>query len=107
VPAPPELRHRLRDVGRVEILLEAKSQQARQPDRHVGITGKIEIDLQRETAQREPGLPGAEAGGVGGECLVDEAAERIGDQQLAAHSARKAQKSGRKIAPPDCGGEAI
>src|SRR5260370_19225957 len=54
MPAPPELRHRLRGVRGVEILLEAEAKHPCKPDRHVRITRKIEVDLQRKAAQSDP-----------------------------------------------------
>src|SRR5579859_6077863 len=56
MPAPPEFRDRPRRIGRVEVFAKAEAKHARKPDRHVGIAGKIEIDLQRETSKREPGM---------------------------------------------------
>jgi hypothetical protein len=101
MPAPPELRQRLRDVGRIEILLEAKSQHASEADRHVRITRKIEVDLHREAGEAEPGKTGAQACGISGEHLIGEGAERIGNQQLASHPAREAEKAGPEIVPLD------
>ena len=54
VPAPPELADAAGNEGRVEILQEAEAQHAAQADGHVGIAGKIEIQLQEEQCRRQP-----------------------------------------------------
>src|SRR3954447_9826173 len=55
VPAPPEVLDRHGRVGIVEVLRKAEAKHARNPDRHVGIAGEIEIDLQRVADDAEPG----------------------------------------------------
>src|SRR6516225_3774826 len=56
MPAPPELGERLRGVGCVEILFQAKPEHACEADRHVGITCEIEIDLDGEAGETKPGV---------------------------------------------------
>ena len=80
---------------------QAKSEHPGKPDRHVGITGKIEIDLYGKTGEAEPGIGGAEVGGIGREHLIGECAERVGNQELASETARKAEKAVAEIAPLD------
>ena len=46
MPAPPELGDRARDIGVVKILFELKAQHPPQADSHVGIAGKVKIDLE-------------------------------------------------------------
>lgn len=46
MPAAPELGDRGRLVGRVEIDVEAETEEERQPDGHVGIAREVAIDLQ-------------------------------------------------------------
>jgi len=54
VPAPPEDGDGSRLVRRVEVQRQAHAEQARQPDRHVGIAGKIEIELERVRQHAAP-----------------------------------------------------
>ena len=56
MPAAPELDDALRLVGREEIHREADPEHQRQADRHVGIAGKIEIQLKRIGDGSHPGL---------------------------------------------------
>ena len=57
VPAAPEVAHRQGAVGRVEVERDAQAEHQRQADRHVGIAGEVEVDLQRVGAGGGPGLP--------------------------------------------------
>ena len=53
MPTPPKLGDRRRFVGREEIDRHRDVEHAGKSDRHVGITRKVEIELERE-AQRAP-----------------------------------------------------
>ncbi len=81
MPALPELGDRARGVGAVEIAREAETHHARHADGHIGIAGKIEVDLERIANRAQPRRIGRKdsVGPVGG---VDHGAERIGDQEL-------------------------
>src|SRR5216110_1355787 len=54
MPAAPELADIDRLIGRIEVERQPHAEQARQSDRHVGVAGKIEIDLQRVGERRRP-----------------------------------------------------
>jgi len=54
MPALPVFDHALCFVGRGEVLRGAHVQHARQTDRHVGIPGKIKIELQRVGQRHQP-----------------------------------------------------
>ena len=56
VPAPPEIADRHRAVRRVEVERQAQPEHQRQADRHVGVAGEIEVDLQRVGAGGDPRL---------------------------------------------------
>ena len=56
VPAPPEVGDALGLVGRVEILQELKTEHPSQADGHVGVTGEIEVNLERVGQCAEPGV---------------------------------------------------
>jgi len=45
VPAPPEIADAAADIRKVEIFREAEPQHLSQPDRHIGVAGKIAINL--------------------------------------------------------------
>ena len=55
VPALPELGHRAGDIGIVKVLLKAEAEHAPQADGHVGIAGKVKIDLQAVAQRAQPG----------------------------------------------------
>ena len=75
-------------VGAVEIQREADVQHARQADRHVGVAGEIEIDLQGVGERGVPGLEEGQGGAVGGgvEAGIGETAEHVGQHQLLAEA---------------------
>ena len=50
VPSAPELLHALGDIRPPEILRKAEAEHASQTNRHVGVAGEIEVDLQRVAA---------------------------------------------------------
>ena len=56
VPAPPEVADRHGAVGRVEVERQPQAEHQREADRHVGVAGEVEIDLQRVGAGGDPGL---------------------------------------------------
>src|SRR5450755_145663 len=86
MPAPPELTHRLRDIGIVEILEHPKSEHAHQPDRHIGVSREIEVDLQCVANEPQPGDRRGELRGSDAEDLVGDAAQRVGDKHLLAQT---------------------
>ncbi len=55
MPAAPELGDRAAGIGPVEVLGEADAEHPRHADRHVGIAGEVEIDLQRVGDRADPG----------------------------------------------------
>ena len=46
VPAPPEVSDGFRSIGRIEILSEDEAEDETEPDRHVGVTAEIEVNLE-------------------------------------------------------------
>ena len=60
VPALPELGERQRDVGLAEVLLEHEAEHRAEPDCHVRVPGKVEVDLDRVRESACPGEGGAD-----------------------------------------------
>ena len=58
VPAAPELLDGVGDVRPAEVLRKAEAEHAPEADRHVGVAGEIEIDLQRVADDAEPRVAG-------------------------------------------------
>ena len=56
VPAAPEILQRHGAVGHVEILRQHDAEQQGEAERHVGVAGEVEIDLEGEAERRLPGL---------------------------------------------------
>ena len=54
MPASPEFAHRCCDIRMVKVLQKGKPKHFAKSDRHIGITGKIKIDLQRICDRTEP-----------------------------------------------------
>ena len=61
VPAPPEIDDAGGLVGRIEIERQEDAEHQRNADRHVGIAGEIEIELERIGQRADPGLVEASA----------------------------------------------
>src|SRR5205814_9860318 len=64
VPAPPEIGDRFRAIRRIEVFRENKTEHEAEPDRHVGVTAEIEINLERITDGAEPGVERADGAGI-------------------------------------------
>ena len=82
VPPAPELLDAVGDVRPAEIFREAEAEHPSEADRHVGVAGEIEIDLQRVADNAEPGVGGRELRQRHGEDLVRRACDDVGDQHL-------------------------
>lgn len=54
VPPPSEFGDRAGDVRVVEVFQKVEPEHAAQANRHVGVTGEVEIDLQRVAQHAEP-----------------------------------------------------
>ena len=52
VPAPPEIGDPPREIGTPEIDREMEAEQLCHADRHIGVTGEIEIDLHARRRKR-------------------------------------------------------
>ncbi len=66
VPAPPEIGDRFRAVGRIEIFREDEAEHEAEPDRHVGVTAEVEINLEGVADGAEPRVERADRAGVEG-----------------------------------------
>ena len=56
VPAPPEIGDGFGAIWRIEIFREHESEHEAEPDRHVGVTAEIEINLKGVGDGAEPGF---------------------------------------------------
>ena len=100
VPAPPEFDDGERGIGRVEVGRQAHAKQAREPDRHVAIAGKIEIELDAVTeralpCEREANLADAR----GREGRLDEGRDIVGDDDLLDEADGEQRESNGVIGP--------
>ncbi len=97
VPAPPEVRDALGLVRRIEILQELEADHPAQADGHVGITGEIEVDLERVSQRAEPGIRRGKRLGI--ERGIRNPAHRIGQQDLLGKAEDEQGDSGGKLLP--------
>ena len=81
MPPAPKLRHALGNIGIVEVDAEFKAQHSPQASSHVGVTGKVEINLQRIGTGSRPGPQGAGGHRVGGHG-VPQHAKLVGQQHF-------------------------
>ena len=54
VPPPPELRNRCGQIGVVKVLVEPETKNPAQADGHIGVAGKVKVDLKAEGQQAHP-----------------------------------------------------
>ena len=54
MPAPPELRSGAGDERVVEVFAEVEAEDLSEADRHIGIAGKVEVDLEHIRRGVEP-----------------------------------------------------
>ena len=80
MPAMPELRHRTRLVGRIEVLREHESEHQPEADCHVGVAAEIEVDLKRVGRDAVPGFERTERAGV--ERKIGDLAARVRQEHL-------------------------
>ena len=60
MPAAPEILDARGDVRPAEVLGKTESEHASETDRHVGVAGKVEVDLQRIADKAKPRVPDRE-----------------------------------------------
>ena len=89
-------------MGHVEVLRQHEAEQQRDAERHVGVAGEVEIDLEGEAEGRLPGLGHRhDRSGRGGlEDRIDVGAERVADQ----HLLREADGEQHQAPPDPLGG---
>ena len=112
VPAPPELRYGLGEVGVVEVFQVVQSEHPAHAYGHVGVGGEVEVDLHHEGRDAHPGAEGREARergevlrkerGVGGRVrrqqqLISQRAAGIGEQGLFRQSDGEAADAGQDV----------
>ena len=89
MPAPPEIPDGLRQVGEIEVFHESEAEHFAHPDRHVRITGEIEVNLQRVAKNPEPGSGCGKLIGGQQEYLVGGQGNRVGNEDFLGQTAHK------------------
>ena len=82
MPPPPEVRDGRRGVRPIEILGELEAEDAAESDRHVGIPGEVEIELDGVRQRAEPRVDRRQLARVQGEDTVDDRGDAVGDDDL-------------------------
>ena len=82
MPAPPEVLDRTGDIGVVEVLHELEAQHAAQSDRHVRVTGKVKVYLQRVGHRAQPGQAAGKLSGGQGKNAVGGHGHGVGDEHF-------------------------
>ena len=85
MPPAPELRDGARNVGVIEVLLEMEPEHSSQADGHVGVPGKVEVNLHCVGNRPDPGCSCGLRGGEG-EDAIRQKAHVVRDQYLLAES---------------------
>ena len=78
-------------VGLVEVLGEVKPSMQRQADRHVGVAGEVEVDLQRVGERPSQATP-VVSSSVGRLKAVGDHAHGVGEDQLLAEADAEAEQ---------------
>ena len=82
MPSAPEFSNGMGDVGIIEIFQKTEPENRAQPDRHVGISGKIIVNLEGIGQCADPGHPERVMKTVGFENPVGNCAHDVGDQHF-------------------------
>ena len=101
VPSPPEVRDGIAAIRMVEVFLEMETQAAADADGHIRIAGKIEIDLQGESQQADPGTGRRKRGQVAGEKLVGHLGKLVGQDHFLAQADDEAETAVGHVLPGD------
>lgn len=85
MPALPELGYGSGDIGVIEILVKMESKHQAQPDGHIGIAAKIEVDLEGIGQRAQPRRRNGKASGGGAvKGLVRQQRNAVGQEHLLA-----------------------
>ena len=95
MPAPPEISDRLREIRRIKIFRENESEHQAKPNRHVGVTAEIEINLERIPERSEPRVECLNRASV--KCRVRDFTARIGQQNLFRHAHHEKRDAAREF----------
>ena len=91
VPAPPELGDAAGDIGIVEVFKKVEAEHPAKADGHVGIGGKVEINLKRVGDGAEPRK--GHRGGDGGKGGVGDLRDSVGEQHFLGKAEEKAHRA--------------
>src|ERR1035438_10542860 len=80
MPTPPKIPDGLRHVWGIEVFHKSEAEHFSHPDRHVRITRKIEVNLQRVAKYPKPGNGCGKLIGRQEEYLVGGQGDRIGNE---------------------------
>ncbi|KPZ05699.1 Alginate o-acetyltransferase AlgI [Pseudomonas syringae pv. spinaceae] len=80
VPATPELGDRLADVRLFEVFHKAETHHQAQANRHVAVTGEVEIKLRGVGQRTEPGITRGRV--LQGEAVVGDNGQGVGDEHF-------------------------
>src|SRR5271163_3822345 len=78
MPSAPEVGEVNGCIGLAKVLLQTESKGPAQPDRHIRVTGEIEVNLRRKTQDADPGHRHIELLSRETEYLIGQVAELIG-----------------------------
>ena len=87
MPAPPEFGEIRCDIWHVEVFQQAETEHPRQSDGHVGVCGKIEVDLEGEAQHANPRLVETEQVERHAEYGIGDLGQRIGEAEQEASAA--------------------
>ena len=96
MPAPPELRNALGDIRVIEVLKEFKAYHTPEAYGHVGVSGEVKVNLQRECKGAYP-APHEGQIAAARRVNVPQCADVIGNQHLFADAYHEALHAGGKL----------
>lgn len=99
MPPLPELRHIVRQIREIKILWKRNSQNSGNPNCHIGVAGKIEIDLQRVCQYRQQNSQAVKCK-RGSIHLINENTQSIRKNKFLEYSDRVNLNSCTESAPP-------
>ena len=99
MPSVPEFRDRTGSIGVLKVLPEMKSEHSAHPDRHIGISAEIKIDLHQIGKSRQPGRGHIDLRGRSAEQGICDQAAGIRDQNLLGQAADQPPDSCSRLLP--------
>ena len=97
MPPPPVFGNAAAQVRVIKVFQELKAQHFSQPNGHIGVTGKVEVNLEGKRNGSQPGRPGGKAGSRQRRDGIPQGAHLVGNQHFFAQTNGKSANACGKL----------